>query len=120
MGHRHAPGPADRAGGIGGAGQYPTKPAAALPLRDANAVRAAITATLGDLPPTLIRSITWDQGIEMARHTDITADSGAPVYFCDSRSPWQITAWQQRERQRAVASVRKGTDLDTVHTHPST
>jgi transposase, IS30 family len=60
-----------------------------LPGRDADSLRASITVALGDLPPTLVRSITWDQGIEMARHTDITADLGAPVYFCDSRSPWQ-------------------------------
>jgi hypothetical protein len=36
------------------------------------------------LPTTLIRSITWDQGIEMARHTDITADTGVMVSFCGS------------------------------------
>lgn len=42
-----------------------------------------------DLPPTLIRSITWDQGTEMARHLATTDELGAPVYFCDSGSPWQ-------------------------------
>ena len=57
--------------------------------RDADSLRAAIAAALADLPPSLIRSIIWDQGIEMARHIDITAALGAPVYFCDSRSPWQ-------------------------------
>lgn len=60
-----------------------------LPARDADALRIAITSTVSDLPVTLVRSITWDQGIEMAGHIDITADPGAPVYFCDSRSPWQ-------------------------------
>jgi transposase, IS30 family len=60
-----------------------------LPARDADALRIAITNTMSDLPVTLIRSITWDQGIEMARHIDITADLGVPVYFCDPRSPWQ-------------------------------
>jgi IS30 family transposase len=60
-----------------------------LPARDADALRAAITARMGDLPAGLIRSITWDQGIEMARHIAITADLGAPIYFCDSHSPWQ-------------------------------
>jgi len=60
-----------------------------LPARDADALRIAITDTMSDLPVTLVRSITWDQGIEMARHIDITADLGVPVYFCDSRSPWQ-------------------------------
>jgi transposase, IS30 family len=60
-----------------------------LPARDADALHAAIIARMGDLPASLIRSITWDQGIEMARHIAITADLGAHVYFCDSHSPWQ-------------------------------
>jgi transposase, IS30 family len=60
-----------------------------LPTRDADSLRIVITATMSDLPTTLTRSITWDQGIEMARHTDITADLGVMVCFCDSRSPWQ-------------------------------
>ena len=42
-----------------------------------------------DLPPALMRSITWDQGSEMARHLATAEKLGAPVYFCDSRSPWQ-------------------------------
>ena len=41
------------------------------------------------LPPVLLRSITRDQGTEMARHRTITRSLGAPVYFCDSHSPWQ-------------------------------
>jgi transposase, IS30 family len=41
------------------------------------------------LPAALLRSITWDQGTEMARHLTIARSLGAPVYFCDSRSPWQ-------------------------------
>jgi IS30 family transposase len=44
---------------------------------------------MGDLPGTLLRSIAWDQGTEMARHLNITKSLGVPVYFCDSRSPWQ-------------------------------
>jgi IS30 family transposase len=44
---------------------------------------------MSDLPAGLLRSITWDQGTEMARHLTITETLGAPVYFCDSRSPWQ-------------------------------
>ena len=46
-----------------------------LPTRDADALRIVITDAVGHLPVTLIRSITWDQGIEMARHTAITATS---------------------------------------------
>jgi IS30 family transposase len=60
-----------------------------MPERDGDALHVAITARMADLPPGLIRSITWDQGTEMARHTTITADLGALVYFCDSHSPWQ-------------------------------
>src|SRR4029453_4273488 len=41
------------------------------------------------LAAVLLRSITWDQGTEMARHLTITKSLGAPVYFCDSHSPWQ-------------------------------
>jgi transposase, IS30 family len=63
-----------------------------LPTRDADTLRIAITTTMSDLPTGLIRSITWDQGIEMARHTDITADLGVMVYFCGSRSTWQVAA----------------------------
>jgi len=49
----------------------------------------ALRVPLGDLPPELRRSITWDQGTEMARHLTITDTLGAPVYFCDSHSPSQ-------------------------------
>src|SRR5215217_3885597 len=49
----------------------------------------ALTEQLADLPPALRRSITWDQGTEMARHLEISRSLGAPVYFCDSHSPWQ-------------------------------
>nr|WP_228480880.1 IS30 family transposase [Microbacterium luteum] len=60
-----------------------------LPNRDADALHAALNATMGDLPPGLLRSITWDQGTEMARHLKITETLGTPVFFCDSHSPWQ-------------------------------
>jgi IS30 family transposase len=57
--------------------------------RDSDALHAALKARMGDLPPALLRSITWDQGTEMARHLTISRSLGAPVYFCDSHSPWQ-------------------------------
>ncbi|MEV6527902.1 IS30 family transposase [Longispora sp. NPDC051575] len=60
-----------------------------LPLRDGDSLHDALTSRMADLPPGLLRSITWDQGAEMARHLAITESLGAPVYFCDSRSPWQ-------------------------------
>jgi transposase, IS30 family len=57
--------------------------------RDGEALHDALKARMADLPAALLRSITWDQGVEMARHLTITQSLGAPVYFCDSRSPWQ-------------------------------
>lgn len=60
-----------------------------LPRADSDSVHAALAARMQDLPPALMRSITWNQGTEMARHLATTKKPGAPVYFCDSRSPWQ-------------------------------
>ena len=55
----------------------------------ADAVRAAVTANLAQLPPELRRSLTWDRGREMAEHELLTQELTLPVYFCDSRKPWQ-------------------------------
>lgn len=48
-------------------------------------MREAITA----LPSSLARTITWDQGAEMAKHLEFTATTGIPIYFSDPHSPWQ-------------------------------
>lgn len=55
----------------------------------AEAVRDAIAAQLGQLPGHLRRSLTWDQGKEMAQHDRLKIDLGLQVYFCDPQSPWQ-------------------------------
>ena len=52
-------------------------------------VADAMTAAMTRLPEQLWRSLTWDQGSEMALHTQITEQTGLPIYFCDPHSPWQ-------------------------------
>jgi IS30 family transposase len=80
--------------------------------RDGDTLHEALKARMADLPATLLRSITRDQGAEMARHLTITQSLGAPVYFCDSRSPWQ-----RGSNENSNGLLRdyfpKGTDLST-------
>jgi len=52
-------------------------------------VADAMSDAIGRLPEQLRRSLTWDQGSEMALHTKITTETGMPIYFCDPHSPWQ-------------------------------
>jgi IS30 family transposase len=61
----------------------------ALTGHGAGAVRDAIADTVTTLPEQLRRSLTWDQGAEMAEHAKLRIDTGLQVYFCDPRSPWQ-------------------------------
>jgi IS30 family transposase len=57
--------------------------------RTAEAVREALTTKILTLPLELRRSLTWDQGKELAQHAQFTVDTGVSVYFCDPHSPWQ-------------------------------
>ena len=61
----------------------------ALAGHGAEAVRDAIASTITTLPEQLRRSLTWDQGTEMAQHAQLRIQTGLPVYFCDPHSPWQ-------------------------------
>lgn len=61
----------------------------ALAGHGAEAVRDAIAGTIMELPAQLRRSLTWDQGAEMAQHARLRVDTGLDVYFCDPQSPWQ-------------------------------
>jgi IS30 family transposase len=55
----------------------------------AEAVRDAIAASITTLPEQLRRSLTWDQGAELAQHARLRIDTGVEVYFCDPHAPWQ-------------------------------
>jgi len=61
----------------------------ALAGHGAKAVRDAITNSMRHFPAHLRRSLTWDQGAEMAQHATLKIDTGLQIYFCDPQSPWQ-------------------------------
>jgi len=75
---------------MNGHGDQPrVKNGPALTGHGAEAVRDAIAATIRTLPEQLRRSLTWDQGAEMAEHAQLRIDTGLDIYFCDPQSPWQ-------------------------------
>ena len=55
----------------------------------ADVVADALTAAITTLPEQLAKTLTWDQGHEMADHQRFTIQTGVQVYFCDPKSPWQ-------------------------------
>jgi IS30 family transposase len=81
-----------RTNGIGTLVERSTRYAMLFALPDgltAERVREGLTKTVLTLPTSLRRSLTWDQGPEMAEHVHFTIDTGVEVFFCDPRSPWQ-------------------------------
>ncbi len=82
----------------------------ALTGHGAEAVRDAIADAIITLPEQLCRSLTWDQGAEMAQHAQLRIETGLPIYFCDPQSPWQ-----RGTNENTNGSLRqyfpKGTDL---------
>jgi IS30 family transposase len=81
--------------------------------RSSEPVLAALAERIGALPEQLVRSLTWDQGKEMAQHARFTIDTGLQIYICDPRSPWQ-RGTNENTNGLLRQYFPKGTDLANV------
>jgi IS30 family transposase len=76
-------------------------------------VRDAIAKSIQNLPKHLCKSLTLDQGAEMAaQHEKLTSDTGIDVYFCDPKSPWQRGS-NENTNGLLRQYFPKGTDLSS-------
>ena len=81
--------------------------------KHADTIAARLAERISTLPDYLRKSITWDQGTEMAAHQRLTIDTGVTVYFCDPSSPWQRGS-NENTNGLLRQYFPKGTDL-SVH-----
>ena len=76
----------------------------------AEAVRDALVEAMAKVPANRCRSLTWDQGKEMALHGEIAQALGVPVFFCEKSSPWQRPS-NENTNGLLRQYFPKGTDL---------
>lgn len=84
-----------------------------VPSKDTAVVVAALSKHVRKLPATLRRSLTWDRGLEMAKHKDFTVATNVKVYFCDPQSPWQ-RGTNENTNLLLRQYFPRGTDLSAV------
>src|SRR6516162_7631195 len=84
-----------------------------VPSKDTAVVVAALSQHVRKLPATLRRSLTWDRGLEMAKHKEFTVATDVQVYFCDPQSPWQ-RGTNENTNLLLRQYFPRGTDLSSI------